>query len=117
MGISLKTTPLELVPAFVSSCNLTWPTPVYGGHIGLVAMESLLDMVGYMSMQGLSQAVPLCQSRTAIGIVPLKNGQGDNLSPSKFSEKTRKEAHTKRFISVQKLQAETECGKYILSHL
>ena len=29
-------------------------------------------------MQGLSQAAPLRQSRTAIGIVPLKNGQGDN---------------------------------------
>ena len=68
-------------------------------------------------MQGLSQAAPWCQSRTAIGIVPLKNGQGDNLSPSKFREKTQKEAHTKRFISVQKLQAETECGKYILLHL
>ena len=67
--------------------------------------------------QGLSQAAPLRQSRTAIGIVPLKNGQGDNLSHSKFSEKTRKEAHTKRFISVQKLQAETDRGKYILSHL
>ena len=63
-----------------------------------------------MLSQGLSQAAPLRQSRTAIGIVPLKNGQGDNLSPSKFREKTRKEAHTKRFISVQKLQAETECG-------
>ena len=48
---------------------------------------------------------------------PLKNGQGDNLSPSKFREKTRKEAHMKRFISVQKLQAETERRKYILSHL
>ena len=68
-------------------------------------------------VQGLSQAAPLRQSRTAIGIVPLKNGQGDNLSPSKFREKTQKEAHTKRFISVQKLQAETERGKYILSHL
>ena len=68
-------------------------------------------------MQGLSQAAPLRQSCTAIGIVPLKYGQGDNLSPSKFREKTRKEAHTKRFISVQKLQAETERGKYILSHL
>ena len=70
-----------------------------------------------MNDQGLSQAAPLRQSRTAIGIVPLKNGQGDNLSPSKFREKTRKEAHTKRFISVQKLQAETERGKHILSHL
>ena len=68
-------------------------------------------------VQGLSQAAPLRQSRTAIGIVPLKNGQGDNLFPSKVREKTRKEAHTKRFISVPKLQAETECGKYILSHL
>ena len=72
---------------------------------------------GPEGLQGLSQAAPLRQSRTAIGIVPLKNGQGDNLSPSKFREKTRKEAHTKRFISVQKLQAETERGKYILSHL
>ena len=71
----------------------------------------------YTCIQGLSEAAPLHQSRTAIGIVPLKNGQGDNLSPSKFREKTRKEAHTKRFISVQKLQAETERGKYILSHL
>ena len=67
--------------------------------------------------QGLNQGAPLRQSCTAIGIVPLKNGQGDNMSPSKFWEKTRKEAHTKRFISVQKLQAETERGKYILSHL
>ena len=58
----------------------------------------------------MSQAAPLRQSRTAIGIVPLKNGQGDNLSPSNFREKTQKEAHTKRFISVQKLQAETERG-------
>ena len=65
--------------------------------------------------QGLSQAAPLRQSRTAIGIVPLKNGQGDNLSPSKFREKTRKEAHTKRSSSVQKLQAKTEHAKYILS--
>ena len=63
-----------------------------------------------MVTQGLSQAAPLRQSRTSIGIVPLKNGQGDNLSPSRFREKTRKEAHTKRFISVQKLQAETERG-------
>ena len=68
-------------------------------------------------MQGLSQAAPLRQSRIAIGIVPLKNGQGDNLNPSKLREKTRKEAHMKRFFSVQKLQAETERGKYILSHL
>ena len=67
----------------------------------------------FMYMQGLSQVAPLRQSHTAIGIVPLKNGQGDNLSPSKFREKTQKEAHTKRFISVQKLQAETERGKYI----
>ena len=65
--------------------------------------------------QGLSQAAPLRQYRTAIKIVPYKNGQGDNLSPSQFREKTRKEAHTKRFSSVQKLQAKTEHGKYILS--
>ena len=56
-------------------------------------------------MQGLSQAAPVCQSRTAIKIVPLKNGQGDNLSPSKFREKTWKDGHTKKFGSVQKLQA------------
>ena len=66
--------------------------------------------------QGLSQAAPLRQSRTAIGIVPLIKGQGDNLSPSNFREKIRKEAHTKRFISVQKLQAETERGS-ILKYL
>ena len=36
------------------------------------------------------------------------------LSLSKFREKTLKEAHTKRFSSVQKLQAKTERGKYIL---
>ena len=71
----------------------------------------------YSHDQDLSQAAPLRQSRTAIGIAPLKNSQGDNLSPSKFREKTRNEAHTKRFISVQKLQAEAEHGKYILSHL
>ena len=70
-----------------------------------------------MLHQGLSQAAPLCLSRTAIEIVPLKNGQGDNFSPSKFRETTRKEAHMKRFISVQKLQAKTEHGKYILSHV
>ena len=29
-----------------------------------------------MLSQGLSQAAPLRQSRTAIGIVPLRNGQG-----------------------------------------
>ena len=46
-------------------------------------------------VQGLSQAAPLHQSRSAIGIAPLKNGQGDNLSPSKFREKTRKK-HTRR---------------------
>ena len=39
------------------------------------------------------------------------------MSPSKFREKTRKEAHTKTFGSVQKLQAKTERGKYILSHV
>ena len=81
--------------------------------------HSMLQIIGLQprDKQGLSQAASLRQSRTAIGIVPLKSGQGDNLSPSKFREKTRKEAHTKRFISVQKLQAETERGKYILPHL
>ena len=69
----------------------------------------------FSSCQGLSQAAPLRQSHTAIGIVPLRNGQGDNLFPSNFREKTRKEANTKRFISVQKLRGRT--WKYILSHL
>ena len=78
---------------------------------------TIFSMIIFYRCQGLSQAAPLHQSRTAMGIVPLKNGQGDNLSPSKFREKTRKEAHTKRFISVQKLQAETERGKYILLHV
>ena len=65
-------------------------------------------------MQGLSQATPFRQSHTAIGIVPLKKRPR---GPSKFREKTQKEAHTERVIAVQKLQAETERGKYILSHL
>ena len=38
------------------------------------------------------------------------------MSPSKFTEKTQKEVHMKRFSSVQKLQAKTEHGKCILSH-
>ena len=50
VGISLKTTPLDLVPVFVLSCNLTWLTPVYDGHLALVTIESLLDMVGFMYM-------------------------------------------------------------------
>ena len=83
----------------------------------LICCRRLQMLSTNMYLQGLSQAAPLRQSCTAIGIVPLQNRQGDNLSPSKFREKTRKEAHTKRFISVQKLQAETERGKYILSHL
>ena len=62
-----------------------------------------------MLSQGLSQVAPLRQSRTAIGIVPLRNGQG--------KKKTRKKAQTKSFISVQKLQAETEREKYILPHV
>ena len=81
-----------------------------------MATESVKSSItfGYFAWgtPGLSQAAPLRQSRTT-----KKNGQGDNLSPSKFRGKTGKEAHTKRFISVQKLQAETEHGKYILSHL
>ena len=32
-------------------------------------------------------------------------------------EKAQKDAHMKRFNSVQKLQAKTELGKYILSHI
>ena len=44
-------------------------------------------------MQGLSQATPLRQSRTAIGIVPLKNGQGDlqNLGKKLKRKHTRRE--------------------------
>ena len=57
--------------------------------------ESLTALSCTYTIQGLSQAAPLRQSRTAIGIVPLKNGQGDNLSPSKFSEKLERK-HTRR---------------------
>ena len=60
--------------------------------------EEIQEIKELYKYQGLSQAAPLRQSRTAIGIVPLQNGQGDNLSPSKFREKTRKEAHTKRLL-------------------
>ena len=38
-------------------------------------------------IQGLSQGAPLRQSCTVIEIVPYKNSQQDNLSPSKFTEK------------------------------
>ena len=55
----------------------------------------------FVPTQGLGQAAPLRQSRTATEIVPLKNGQGDNLSPSKFKEKTRKEAPTKTEFSTE----------------
>ena len=54
---------------------------------------TIFSMIIFYRCQGLSQAAPLHQSRTAMGIVPLKNGQGDNLSPSKFREKTGKKAH------------------------
>ena len=99
--------------------KLSTQSQVYQEHPYTKATSYVPPSINYFSrdqaqqnsiMQGLSQAAPLRQSRTVIGIVPLKKGQGDNLSPSKFREKTRKEAHTKRFISVQKLQAETERG-------
>ena len=49
----------------------------------------------------------LSLKKTAKGtICPLQN----------LGKKTRKEAHTKRFISVQKFQTKTENRKYILSH-
>ena len=51
--------------------------------------------------QGLSQAAPLRQSRAAIGIVPLKNGQGDNLSPSKFREKHERSTHEEFYYSTE----------------
>ena len=51
-------------------------------------------------------ALKLSLKKAAKGtICPLQN----------LGKKTRKEAHTKRFSSVQKLQAKTEHGKYILS--
>ena len=46
--------------------------------------------------QGLSQAAPLRQSRTAIGIVPLKNGQGDNNCPLQNLGKKLERKHTRR---------------------
>ena len=52
--------------------------------------DTFVEKLAVSHHQGLSQAAPLRQSRTAIGIVPLKNGQGDNLSPSKFREKNSK---------------------------
>ena len=56
------------------------------------------------------------QSCTVIEIFLKKTGQGDNLSPSKFTEKIGKEVHMNRFSYIQKLQAKTEHGKCILSH-
>ena len=50
-GTSLKTTPLELVPAFIWSCNNYITKQRYDlGDLTLVAVESLLDMVGYLYM-------------------------------------------------------------------
>ena len=48
-------------------------------------------------VQGLSQAAPLRQSHTAIGIVPLKNGQGDNnICPLQNLGKKLERKHTRR---------------------
>ena len=41
-----------------------------------------------------------------------KTAKGTICPFQNFGKKTRKEAHTKRFISVQKLQAKTEHGKF-----
>ena len=47
---------------------------------------------------------------------PFKKRPRGQFVPFQILGKNSK-AHTKKFISVQKLQAETERGKYILSHL
>ena len=46
-----------------------------------------------------------------------KTAEGTIFPLQSLGEKTLKEAHTKSFISVQKLQAKTEPGKYILVHV
>ena len=46
-----------------------------------------------------------------------KTDKGTICPLQNLGKKTRKEEHMKRFISVQKLQAKTEHGKYILSHV
>ena len=55
---------------------------------------------------------------TAIEIVlKKKTAKGTICRLQNLGKKTRKETHTKIFISVQKLQAKIEHGKYILSHV
>ena len=84
--------------------KLSTQSQVYQEHPYTKATSYVPPSINYFSrdqaqqnsiMQGLSQAAPLRQSRTVIGIVPLKNGQGDNLSPSKFREKLERK-HTRR---------------------
>ena len=82
--------------------------PLYSCRIVILQNVHFLKTIKdkkYGLKQGSSQATPLHQSRIVIEIVP-----------SKFTEKTRKEVHIKRFNSVQKLQAKTEHGKCILPH-
>ena len=76
--------------SIVISCNTVEGVNTYKLLVVLIS-----DDLWWVHHQGLSQAAPLRQSRTAIGIVPLKNGQGDNLSPSNLVKKLEKK-HTRR---------------------
>ena len=72
--------------------------------LAMSCLSRCQDLIGSSALtQGLSQARPLRQSRPAIGIVPLKNGQGDNyLSPSKFRKKNSKgSTHEKIYFSTE----------------
>ena len=69
-------------------------------------------------MQGLSQAARHCANPALQLKLSLKKMAKGTICPlQNLGEKAQKEAHMKRFISVQKLQAKTELGKYILSHI
>ena len=68
--------------------------------------------------QGLSQAAPLHQSHTAIEMYLKKTAKGTICPLQNLGKKlVRKHTRSKRFSSAQKLQAKTERGKYILSHV
>ena len=69
------------------------------------------------SLQGLSQAAPLRQSRTAIGIVPLKNGQGDNLSPSKFREKLERKQTRRDLFQYRNCKLKQNVEVYFIAPL
>ena len=86
--------------------KLSTQSQVYQEHPYTKATSYVPPSINYFSrdqaqqnsiMQGLSQAAPLRQSHTATGIVPLRNGQGDNnICPLQILGKKLERKHTRR---------------------